>query len=192
MSRHDGVGGLIRSAAAQALPARPDETQAELFNLPVTRSLAETDGAFAARQERALEQARRQRGRPKGAQSLSTTEWRNFALRHGPHPVVAMMRWLDLGPHGLAEELNITLTEAFDRWRALASDLAPYFMAKQAPVDDRGKAVPGLAIIMGGQSMNSDAGGLPPWAVAFRTEDGEVIDVQADAPAVPDGTGGAL
>jgi hypothetical protein len=182
MSRADGIGGVVRAAAAQSLPGEPAVEQADLFNLPIARSAAESDAAFAARAERAHELARRGRGRPRGAQSVSTTEWRNFALKHGPHPVVAMMRWLDLGPHGLAEELDITLTEAFDRWTILARELAPYFMAKQAPVDDQGKAVPGVAVIVGNAGLNTEAGGVAPWRVAFQTADGEIIDME-DVPA---------
>jgi hypothetical protein len=182
MSRADGIGGVVRAAAAQSLPAQPAVEQAELFNLPIAKRYGETDAAFAERRERLQEEAKRGRGRPKGAQSVSTTEWRNFALKHGPHPVVAMMRWLDLGPHGLSEELRIPLKEGFDRWAVLARELAPYFMAKQAPVDDQGKAVPGVAVIVGNAGLNTEAGGVPPWRVAFQTADGEIIDMD-DAPA---------
>jgi hypothetical protein len=183
MSRKDGIGGVVRQAVSQPLPAAAD-TQAELFNLPLVQRLGETEASFIARRDRALDEARRGRGRPKGAQSVSTTQWRDFALRHGPHPVVAMMRWLDLGPHGLAAELQIPLKEAFDRWAGLAKELAPYFMARQAPVDDRGKAVPGLAIFTAGAGINTEAGAVAPWHVAFQTVDGEFVEMP-DGPADP-------
>jgi hypothetical protein len=182
MSRKDGIGGVVRQAVSQPLPAAAD-TQAELFNLPLVQRHGETEASFIARRDRALDEARRGRGRPKGAQSVSTTQWRDFALRHGPHPVVAMMRWLDLGPHGLAAELQIPLKDAFDRWAGLAKELAPYFMARQAPVDDQGKAVPGLAMFVGNTGVNTESSGLPPWMAAFRTSDGEVIDVPVMAPS---------
>jgi hypothetical protein len=184
MSRADGIGGVVRAAAAQSLPGQPAVEQAELFNLPVAKRHGETEAAFAERRERLQEEAKRGRGRPKGAQSVSTTEWRNFALKHGPHPVVAMMRWLDLGPHGLADELRIPLKDAFDRWTILARELAPYFMAKQAPVDDQGKAVPGIAIFTGGAGVNTDGSGVAPWQVAFQTLDGEFVEMPS-APADP-------
>lgn len=191
MSRHDGIGGLVREALAAPLPAVPEPVQDDLFVPPITRKGGESEQAFADRQAAAVAEVKRGVGRPKGAQSLATRELKEFGLKAsgGKHPFVERMRWLALGPAGIKAELGCTMLEAWDRWDRLAGELQKVYIANQAPVDDQGKAVPGLAIIMGGHSVNSDVSGLPPWAAAFRTEDGEIIDMEAqntaDAPAVP-------
>jgi hypothetical protein len=177
MSREDGIAGLVRQAASATVPAASEAEQQDLFVPPVTRHLGEGDAAFAERQERIIAEHRRGPGRPKGSRNVSTQEWRDFALRSagGKHPLVEMLRWWAMGPQGLSEQLGCGMADAYDRWAVLGKELLPYLVAKQAPVDDQGKAVPGIGIFVGQQGLNTAAGGVPPWMDAFTTIDGEVI-----------------
>lgn len=164
MSRADGVSGAVRAAMASAPAPAADAEQAELFALPMVRRAGEAEEAFAERCERVASAVRRGPGRPPGAKNASTAEWRDWALRitGGKHPVVEMMRFMAMGPVGLAEELGCTRAEGFDRWLRLAGELAPYFLPKMAPTDERGNAVPTFQMVF---SDGSPLGGskVPPW-----------------------------
>jgi hypothetical protein len=185
MSRSDGIGGVVREALTAPLPAAPAAVQDDLFAPPVTRRPGESAEKFAERQAAALAEGKRGVGRPKGAQNLATRELKELGLRSsgGKHPFIERMRWFALGVDGIRQQLGCTYVEAFDRWERLAATLQKVYIADQAPVDDQGKAVPGIAIFTGGTGTNTDAGGLPPWRVAFETADGEIIDMPATLPA---------
>ena len=165
MSRGDGVSAAVRGVVASApAPADGPVEQGELFALPFTRPASETAEAFAERCERVADVVRRGPGRPRGAQNASTAEWREWALRQagGKHPVVEMMRFMALGPVGLSEELGCSRVDGFDRWLRLASELAPYFMPKMAPTDERGNLVPAFQMVFSdGTPLGGN--GVPPW-----------------------------
>jgi hypothetical protein len=189
MSRADGVSGAIRAAVAAAPPAEASE-QAELFALPMVRRLGEAEEAFAERCERVASAVRRGPGRPKGSTNASTAEWRDWALRAagGKHPVVEMMRFMAMGPAGLAEDLGCGRAEAFDRWLRLAGELAPYFLPKLAPTDERGNAVPNFQMVFSDGSPLGGSG-VPPWEAfglkAAEPARVEIIDEIATTPADP-------
>ncbi len=122
----------------------------------------------------------RKRGRPKGAENLSSRQLREMIVRAGGHPLIHLARYATMTPEEMAIRLRCTVLEAFDRQVAIWDKLAPYVAAKLAPTDDKGNAVPGLMIAIGGEGVNSHvaarAGGDPPWMAAFRTAEGEVIE----------------
>jgi hypothetical protein len=185
MSRSDGIGGVVREALATPLPSTPEPVQDDLFAPPIMRHNGESAEKFAEREAAALAEGKRGVGRPKGARNLATRELKEIGLRYagGLHPFLQGMRWFALGPEGYQRVLGCSAVEAYDRWEALRSKLQKVYIADQAPVDDQGKAVPGIAIFTGGTGTNTDAGGLPPWRVAFETADGEIIDMPATLPA---------
>jgi len=88
----------------------------------------------------------RKRGRPKGAENLSSRQLREMLVRAGGHPLIHLARWATLTPEELAKRLGCSVVEAFDRQVAIWDKLAPYVAAKLAPTDEKGNAVPGLVI----------------------------------------------
>ncbi len=122
----------------------------------------------------------RKRGRPKGAENLSSRQLREMLVRAGGHPLIHLARWATLTPEELAKRLGCSVVEAFDRQVAIWDKLAPYVAAKLAPTDEKGNAVPGLVISIGDQAINAgigvSAGGSPPWLAAYRDAEGRIID----------------
>lgn len=120
-------------------------------------------------------------GRPPGAQNLSTRELRAWVVRLlGGTPQERLARWCMLEPEELARKLGCSVVEAFDRQIAILKELQPYFMARMAPVDDQGKAVPLINVQLGSSQLGG-AGGKP-WDEAFFTLDGEAVEPEGDAP----------
>lgn len=122
----------------------------------------------------------RKRGRPKGAENLSSRQLREMLIRAGGHPLIHLARWATMTPEEMARRLDCKVVEAFDRQVAIWDKLAPYVAAKLAPTDEKGNAVPGLVISIGDQAINAglgvSAGGSPPWLAAYRDADGRVIE----------------
>jgi len=88
----------------------------------------------------------RKRGRPKGAENLSSRQLREMLIRAGGHPLIHLARWATMTPEEMARRLDCKVVEAFDRQVAIWDKLAPYVAAKLAPTDEKGNAVPGLVI----------------------------------------------
>jgi len=122
----------------------------------------------------------RRRGRPPGAVNVQSRQLRAMIEGTCGNPLLQMARWAALTPEEIAHRLGITTVEAFDRLILLLRELAPYTAAKLAPVDDAGRAVPNIAVMIGGQGINTDAGGaaVPPWMRAFQTVDGEAVEIE--------------
>jgi len=85
----------------------------------------------------------RKRGRPKGAENLSSRQLREMLVRAGGHPLIHLARWATLTPEELAKRLGCSVVEAFDRQVAIWDKLAPYVAAKLAPTDEKGNGRPG-------------------------------------------------
>jgi len=121
----------------------------------------------------------RKRGRPKGAENLSSRQLREMLIRAGGHPLIHLARWATMTPEEMARRLDCKVVEAFDRQVAIWDKLAPYVAAKLAPTDEKGNAVPGLVISIGDQAINAgigvSAGGSPPWLAAYRDAEGRII-----------------
>jgi hypothetical protein len=122
----------------------------------------------------------RKRGRPKGAENLSSRQLREMLVRAGGHPLIHLARWATMTPEEMARRLDCKVVEAFDRQVAIWDKLAPYVAAKLAPTDEKGNAVPGLVISIGDQAINAglgvSAGASPPWLAAYRDAEGRIID----------------
>ena len=160
-----------RAAGAAALAAEQLD-----FLAPVADRLDRADAdAIAAN---ATEE--RKRGRPKGAENLSSRQLREMLIRAGGHPLIHLARWATMTPEEMARRLDCKVVEAFDRQVAIWDKLAPYVAAKLAPTDEKGNAVPGLVISIGDQAINAgigvSAGGSPPWLAAYRDAEGRIID----------------
>lgn len=177
---------LAVSARAAGAPVAAGE-QLDFLQPVATRINRADAEAIAAN---AVEE--RRRGRPKGAENLSSRQLREMIVRAGGHPLIHLARWATMTPEEMAVRLGCSAVEAFDRQVAIWDKLAPYVAAKLAPTDEKGNAVPGLMIAIGGEGINSglavSAGREPPWMAAFRTAEGELIEGVAIAgPA--DGSG---
>jgi hypothetical protein len=171
---------LNSDLAVSARAAGAPSPAAEQFDFlaPVAERIDRTSAeAIAAN---AIEE--RKRGRPKGAENLSSRQLREMLVRAGGHPLIHLARWATLTPEEMARRLGCTVIEAFDRQVMIWDKLAPYVAAKLAPTDDKGNAVPGLMIAIGDQALNSGlamrAGASPPWLAAFRDADGQIIEVE--------------
>jgi len=137
----------------------------------------------------------RKRGRPKGAENLSSRQLREMLIRAGGHPLIHLARWATMTPEEMARRLDCKVVEAFDRQVAIWDKLAPYVAAKLAPTDEKGNAVPGLVISIGDQAINAgigvSAGGSPPWLAAYRDAEGRIIEgveIQGVSRSGADGT----
>lgn len=184
MSAQDGSKGLIAEvisdAAAQIAQqqAAAAGEQIPLFTPPIAPQLTlEPDGKGGQRivaaqsltpAEIAMDgEARRRAGRPRGATSRSTRQLREWLLRGGVLPQKWMMDFALMDPEALAARANASLTWALEFQAKLMNDLAPYLMPKMASVDDDGRAVPMMgmlvnnAIVMPGEAL--PAGVRPPW-----------------------------
>jgi len=109
---------------------------------------------------------RRRRGRPAGAQNLATREMLKFVRQVLGDPLLERARDAMHTPETLAAELGCTKLEAFDRLDKIRADLARFYYAPLAPVDDQGKAVaPFFAMYAPGAQVAVDASGeaRKPW-----------------------------
>lgn len=178
---------LAVSARAAGAPA-PAAHQLDFLE-PVADRIERHDPAALA--SNVAEEKRR--GRPKGAENLSSRQLREMLVRAGGHPLIHLARWAAMTPEELANRLGCKVSEAFDRQVAIWDKLAPYVAAKLAPTDEKGNAVPGLVVAIGGEPVNSgfavSAGREPPWMAAFRGADGEILEGIA-LPGQPQGNQG--
>ncbi|NUU41387.1 hypothetical protein [Tardiphaga robiniae] len=121
----------------------------------------------AGRHHRMTEAIRRDRaGRPPGAKNKTTRQMLDFIRDTIGDPMLESARMAMHTPATLAADLKCTMLEAAQLLEKIRSDLRPYFYAKQAPVDDTGKAVPGLTVEFhghGGARVGMDGHELPPW-----------------------------
>ena len=162
---------LFRSQAASIAAAAPAEDQAALFPLPC----ADKSGRIAAARANGLKG-----GRPPGAQNLSTRAWREYLLARGVMPQQKMMEMLLMGVEGLAKWLDCPRGVAFDRYRQLLADAAPYFMPRMAPVDDAGKPMPHIGVYIGGrEGVTIDGKEQPPWLYREVEQDQRVSEAGA-------------
>lgn len=169
---------LAASARAVAAEARaPDAEQLDFLAPVPVRIAAHEPGAIEAN---AAEE--RKRGRPKGAEGLSSRQLREMLVRAGGHPLIHLARWAVLTPEELAVRLQIKPVEAFDRLVMIWDKLAPYVSAKLAPTDDAGRAV--VPIMMqvlqgaGAQATLSEA--LPPWARYAGLDADAIIEIEGN------------
>ncbi len=194
MSGMDGSRGVVAEAvneAAQIVAARATpEVQDDLFVPAIpdkrlrqhtVKGLLVTTGGLSDAEIAAEGQRQRKAGRPAGSQNRSTRELREFLLKTGIVPQQWQMRWLLVEPEDLAKRLGITVAEAFSHQARIAADLAPYMMARMAPTDDKGNAVPfmallsGQTVIMPGSTVPANA--PKPWE--YPGADNDVIDMPA-------------
>jgi len=66
----------------------------------------------------------RKRGRPKGAENLSSRQLREMLIRAGGHPLIHLARWATMTPEEMARRLDCKVVEAFDRQVAIWDKLA--------------------------------------------------------------------
>lgn len=199
MTRRAVITQALADGKARLEAERAEAEQLDLLAAQapmITRKPMESDEAFAARSDAIVQ--RRRVGRPPGSESLATKELRDYALRFGPHPMLALMKVADLGPRGLAEELGCTMLEAFDRWERVVSGLRKAFTPDMAPTDGAGNAVPLLTMVMAGQALQPGQplpdGIRAPWldnvddAIDVQTADGQPVPEAAPA-QLRDGSG---
>jgi hypothetical protein len=181
MADRDGARGIVAAALpaiGEALKANEAPVQENLFDIPATpvlfpdnvptvahhafpNSVPLTSEEIAADTEQ-----RRKGGRPPGAQNIATRQIREYLLKKGVVPQKWMMDWLLVSPEELAARLRCSIGEAFDKQVSLAKELGRYIMAPMATVDDKGNAVPTLAMVFGNQILtpgDNTAGISPPW-----------------------------
>lgn len=165
MSKNDrnGVSAEIARtvAAGSAVLTAEADAQAELFE-PAGRRLTVEEAT-----------AERRAGRPKGAQSKATREFRDWMGAMGLDPARTLARWLMLSPEELAARLEIKPVEAFDRQASIATQLLPYLHSKLAHTDQQGNAVPLFNMVIGGGSSGNVA--RAPWLDEIEQNQG-VID----------------
>jgi hypothetical protein len=178
------IAGEAVSAAAAELAADRAAiagVQAEMFDLPTSFTGEEAE----AQRKRVLAVRAPGPGRPAGAENRSNRELREYLLKMGGHPLVNLMRWAMHTPETLSKELACTRLEAFDRLTSMWKELGPYFLAKQAPVDDAGKPVPWLNMMIGGLA-GGVAEGRKPWEY-MELETAEIR--HSEAPQIPQSHG---
>lgn len=131
------------------------------------------------RQARALEAVRAdRRGRPAGAKNLATRQALDFIRRVLGDPLIDRARWAMHTPETLARELGCSRLEAFDRLDRMRADLARYFYAPLAPVDDKGRPVVPFFAMQIGPAGAPGTAARPPW------EYEQIQEVSAAPPAV--------
>lgn len=165
MSRQDGSFGAVRGALADVAEAIEEAGADEAEQLDMLPAPTMYDGERADRQQRKIEAEHRARGvgRPQNSRNLATREMLAFLRAHGFDPMERRFRWAMHTPETLAEELNCTRLEAFDRLDGIWKDMQRYFYAPLAAVDGQGNpVVPQFAMFIGGQAIGQ-VGGLPPW-----------------------------
>lgn len=137
------MADAVREAAQEFSAQRDAAAGEQLDMLPASTR-------FRGKRADAVQQAVRregQRGRPPGATNLATEEFRKFLFGKGVNPLVAIARYAVMPPHLLAQELDCTLLEAFDRFMELQEALAPYLHQQMPRALDLGGATAGLLIL---------------------------------------------
>lgn len=187
MSSEAGVSGVVREAvagAAAAIARREDPEQLDLVAmLPPTRL---TDRGQLEKVRNHVREGARARGagRPQGATNIATREAKEFVRKVFGDPMVERARWLLHSPASLAEELNCTVAEAFDRLDRIRADMMRYFYAPLSPVDDKGRAVPLFNLVFGDGASGGEAGAAP-WLrdpeVAKHIEQNQGLSEAAEA-----------
>lgn len=160
---------LASEAISASRPAEP--VQEEMFQAPAVPAATEKLPAGQSLSPHAVEaeaERRRKVGRPPGSQNKATKQLREWLLRGGVLPQKWAMDWLLMEPEQLAARLGMTVAEAFARQVTIAEGLYPYFMARMAPTDDKGNAVPFLSFSLGAPALDEAGRELPPWEVAAR------------------------
>lgn len=172
------VAELVQAVAGDVAAAKAEPEQLAMFEAPAGELLIAGSNAAIAEERRM-----RGAGRPPGAQNKATRELREWLLAKGIVPQHWQMKWLMLEPEALAARLRCTVAEAFDRQAALARELGPYLMAKMAPTDAAGNAVPGVVLSIGGEPVNQDGSGAVPWGQWFRPrgEQYQGLTIEGDA-----------
>ncbi|MBI5112882.1 MAG: hypothetical protein HZA68_13015 [Rhodovulum sp.] len=166
MARDQGVRGAVGAIVAAASAARPAEpVQMELLppgldGLPETQRARVEPGVRAARA-----------GRPPGAENKMTREVKDFVRQVMGDPVIERARWMLHTPESLAAVLGCTKLEAFDRLDRIRAELSRLWYAPAAPVDEDGRPVPTLNLVVGNQVVGT-AEAPPPWVYAG----GPVVD----------------
>lgn len=100
-------------------------------------------------------------GRPQGAQSRSTSAWRDYLVRRYGHPVEGLLRLASMDPLELAKALACKPLEAMGLIAQAAREAAPYIAPKQAAVqvtDASANAVPITIIQQFGQAAGGGEG----------------------------------
>lgn len=141
---------------------RPDAAapvQEEMFARPV---VPKAGGRLSLEEAARDAETRRKAGRPPGSQNRSNVQMREYLLRHGVNPHKWMMDWLLLSPEELAQRLQITIVEAWDRQALLVDRIKKAFMPDLAPTDEAGKAAPVLNFNIGGVAATANK---PPWEI---------------------------
>lgn len=174
MADHHGSAGAVAEAVREARDQLPADRGQQLDLLAeAQRPIGErlwTREAVAEEVERV-----RKAGRPKGAQNLATRELREWIVHLlGGTPQERMARWAQMEPEEMARRLGCSVLDAWDRQKELWKELSPYIMARMQPVDDQGRAVPLVALSIGGQV--GQANGAAPWATWFEGRP-EPVDV---------------
>ncbi|MGL5447873.1 MAG: hypothetical protein ACRDBL_11245 [Rhabdaerophilum sp.] len=164
-----------RAAQGEQLDFLAPVVHEPLVRFPKDGGMVADGAAIAAN---AIEE--RKRGRPKGAENLSSRQLREMLIRAGGHPLIHMARWASLTPEEMAMRLGCSVADALDRQIAIWDKLSPYIAAKLAPTDETGKTVPMINIEIGGQgqalSIGSGTGQLPPWIAAMTPEQRAIIE----------------
>lgn len=146
------LGAVIADAAA----AEPAAEQLAWLP-PIREAVNDTRRA-------AIADGVRRRGRPPGAQNIATRQALDFIRRVFGDPLIERARWLTLAPDELASAIGCTTAEAFDRQDAIRADMARFFYAPLAAVDDKGNAVvPSFHMSIGGAAPGAAAPGREPW-----------------------------
>jgi hypothetical protein len=144
-------------AAVVGAAAEPDEAEQLTMLPPLRTGLNDTRRAEIA-------DAVRRRGRPPGAKNIATRQALDFIRRVFGDPLIERSRWLLLAPDELASVLGCSTAEAFDRQDRIRADLARFFYAPLAAVDDKGNAVvPSFHMSIGGGAPGAAAADRPPW-----------------------------
>lgn len=155
------AGVIAEAAAADATAIEPRET-VQLDLIPTRFDPGDS------RHEKLVEAIKRdKRGRPPGAENITTRQMKAFVLKVFGDPLLKRFRWLEHTPETMAAELGCTKLEAWDRLDRLAAELSRLFYGTMAPVDGDGNAVvPRLTMTFGGhdaQPIGPDGQRRPPW-----------------------------
>ncbi|CAM5767144.1 hypothetical protein [Bosea minatitlanensis] len=177
MADHHGSAGVVAEVARELRGEVPSE--AEQLDLLVSENRPAGDLIRWDKAKVAAEAERtRKAGRPNGAQNLATRELKRWLVQLlGRTPQEWRVRWLMIQPEELARRLGCSVAEAWDRQDRIAQSLQGYFMANMQPVDDQGRAVPLVALSIGGQV--GQANGAQPWSEWFQgaQDAGPLLDV---------------
>jgi hypothetical protein len=152
------AASAIGAACSEAARAAADQAEQQLELLAPTRFAANDSRAATVREGVARQRA----GRPEGARNLVTRDVLAFVRRVFGDPMIESARLLLHSPDSLALEFRCTPFEAAKFQEEIRRDLRRFMYAPLAAVDDEGKPVPQLTMIVGGQQIVL-ASGQTPW-----------------------------